>query len=111
MNLAVREHRIVIHDGARIVLTGDIVRGQNTGDTWRLSTCRYVNGDNPRMCAFAHCGVNLERAGKLRHIIDVDRFTGDMPRRAVMRDCTGDAATNFVVVWRRLMWHRGDRAG
>ena len=52
----------------------------------------------PRMRALAHRDIEVQRAGQLRDVVDIDRLAGDVPRGAVMRDRLRDAAADRIVV-------------
>ncbi len=106
--------RLVLEDRRDVVDTGNVRRGQHHSDAGQ-SACRHgVDAEDTGMGVRAHHQLAMQKARRLRHVVDKARGAGDvepgaivMPRRA---GSAGDAAGRGIAHSAITSSGRSDRA-
>ena len=110
-DLAVGEHRLVMPAGrADVVLAGNVLGGQHVDDAGRGAHRRQIDRRDRRACATVdEAEAAMQRAGRLRHVVDVDR---PAPTHACARNrgagrcATPPAIFSAFEIERRVLVHR-----
>ena len=80
-----RQQRLVVAVGrADIVLARHVGRGEHAHDTFGRADRAQVDAGEPGMRLGAEAELDMQQTRRLRQVVDVERFTGDVAKGAVM---------------------------
>ena len=92
-----RQHRFVVTAGRRnVVDPRHVVSGQHVDDARSRPHRRQVHLPDGAVRHRRQAEAAMQRTGRLRHVVDIDRLPGDMLVRGIVALIGGDAAADLA---------------